>query len=141
MMNSIQKIVAFGLVAAALAFVPSRCLAQDKPLPKDATAAKPIKKPIAGPFHGRLAALDKAGRTITVGKRTFQITSETKITKDGKPALLESGVVGEEVGGYMKPAEGGKLVATTVSSVAGRFTMRAVQASTNSLSQVTSGNS
>ncbi len=76
--------------------------------------AKPAKKPGAGPFHGKLAALDQAAKTITVGKRTFQITSETRIRKSGKPATLEDAVVGEPVSGYVKPSAGGKLLATTV---------------------------
>jgi hypothetical protein len=85
--------------------------AEKKAATKDASADK---KASAGPFHGKLAALDKAAKTITVGKRTFQITSETKIHKAGKPATFEEGVVGEEVSGYIKPADDGKLIATTV---------------------------
>jgi hypothetical protein len=76
-----------------------------------ATATKPAK---GGPFNGKLAAIDKLAKTIVVGKRTFQITSETKIKKAGKPATLEDGVVGEPVSGYVKPTGDGKLVATTV---------------------------
>lgn len=74
-------------------------------------AEKPSK---GGPFHGKLAAMDKVAKTITVGKRTFQITSTTKIKKSGKPATLEDGVVGETVSGYVKPSTDGKLTATTI---------------------------
>jgi hypothetical protein len=49
-----------------------------------------------------------------VGKRTFQITSETKIKKGGKPATLDDGVVGEDVGGYYHNGEDGKLNAVSV---------------------------
>ena len=49
-----------------------------------------------------------------MGESVYQITSETKISKDGKPATLEDGVVGEPVTGYVKPSEGGKMAATTV---------------------------
>jgi hypothetical protein len=87
----------------------------EKKAPSD---TKPVstseKKASAGPFHGKLAAVDQVAKTITVGKRTFQITSETKIKKGDKPATLEDGVVGEEVSGYIKPAADGKLVATKV---------------------------
>jgi|SRR6185369_17133736 len=75
------------------------------------TTEKPAK---GGPFHGRLAALDKITKTIVVGKRTFRITSETKVKKGGKPATLDDGVVGEMVSGYVKPSADGKLVATMV---------------------------
>lgn len=81
--------------------------------PAEKTAAQE-KKASAGPFHGNLAALDKNAKTITVGKRTFQITSETKIHKAGNPATIEDGVVGEPVSGYVKPDTDGKLIATTV---------------------------
>jgi hypothetical protein len=77
-------------------------------------AAKTESKSKAGPFHGKLVAVDKVGKTITVGKRTFLITSETKLKKTGKPATLEDAVVSEEVSGYVKPREDGKLTATTV---------------------------
>ncbi len=108
-----RKLFVLGLVAAAAVATSTLCRAQDKPSPKPATA-EPIKKPIPGPFHGKLAALDRSAKTITVGKRTFQITADTKITRAGKPATLDAGVVGEEVSGYIKPTESGKLLATTV---------------------------
>ena len=106
--------------AAALAGPPAEILAQSTN--KTATTEKKeaagekkeAKKASAGPFHGKLAAMDKTAKTITVGKRTFQITSETKMKKGGKPATMADGLVGEEVSGYVKPAEDGKLFATTV---------------------------
>jgi len=73
-----------------------------------------IKKPVAGPFHGKLLALDKVAKTITVGKRTFQITAATRIKKAGKPATLEEGVAGEPVSGYVKPTPDGKWLAISV---------------------------
>lgn len=72
------------------------------------------KKPVAGPFHGNLAALDARAKTITVGTRTFQITAETLIFKDGQPSTLTNGVVGGPVSGYVKPDADGKLNATKV---------------------------
>jgi hypothetical protein len=71
-----------------------------------------VSKQTAGPFRGKLAVLDKSAKAITVGKRTFHVSSETKIIKGGKPATLEDGVVGEECSGGFKTAEDGKLVAT-----------------------------
>jgi hypothetical protein len=66
------------------------------------------------PFHGKLTAIDKDAMTITVGERTFEITSETKITKDNVPATLADGVVGEMVGGSYKKNADGKLSATMI---------------------------
>ena len=54
-----------------------------------------------------MTAVDTNAMTLTVGKRTFNMTSETIVTKDGKPAVLADGVVGEPVrGSYKKNADG-----------------------------------
>jgi hypothetical protein len=70
-------------------------------------------KQLSGPFHGKLASMDKTAKTITVGKRTFHITSESKLLKAGKPATLDDAVVGEEISGGFRTEEG-KMVATKV---------------------------
>ena len=121
MMKSIFKLGLCGLLLAGLAGAPSQLFGQNTNKPPvekkaslDKKAASTKKKAGAGPFHGNLAAVDKVAKTITVGKRTFQITSATKIKKADKPATLDDGVVGEEVGGYFKTGEDGKLNATSV---------------------------
>jgi hypothetical protein len=118
-MKSALSIAALGLLAAAIAGTPAQLLAQTTdntaPAKKSAAAKKESKKAKAAhPFHGKLAAVDKVAKTIKVGESVYQITSETKISKDGKPATLEDGVVGEPVSGYVKPTEDGKMPATTV---------------------------
>lgn len=75
---------------------------------------KAAKKPSAGPFHGKLAAMDKTAKTIQVGKRTFLVTSDTRIQRAGNPATLDQAVVGEQVSGYVKPDQEGKLRVTTL---------------------------
>ena len=121
MTNSIARLTLLAFTSALLAGAPLPLRAQNTKAPADkpagtpaADATKPEKPGKGGPFHGKLAALDKVAKTITVGKRTFQITSETRIKKAGKPATLDDGVVGETVSGYQKPAADGKLMATTV---------------------------
>ena len=119
-MTSLLKLGALGLLAAALAGSPAQLLAQTTNNPtatkKDAVTKKDAatKSKAAHPFHGKLAAVDKIAKTIKVGESVYQITSATKITKDGKPATLEDGVVGDPVSGYVKPTEDGKMPATTV---------------------------
>jgi hypothetical protein len=119
-MTSLLKLGAFGLLAAALAGSPAQLLAQTTNNPtatKKATVTKKdaaTKSKAAHPFHGKLAAVDKIAKTIKVGESVYQVTSATKITKDGKPATLEDGVVGEPVSGYVKPTEDGKMPATTL---------------------------
>jgi hypothetical protein len=79
----------------------------------DATTAKAgHNKSGVLPFHGKLKEANVAGKTISVGVRTFVINSDTLITKDGKTATLADGVVGDEVGGAYKKTEDGKLVIT-----------------------------
>ena len=102
------------MLTVTLVTAPAQVLAQTQEKPAKSPTEKTEKKPVAGPFHGRLAAVDKGAKTITVGKRTFQITSETRINKAGKPATLDDGVVGDEASGYIKPTEDGKLVATKI---------------------------
>lgn len=107
------------VLAGAVCALPVSLPAQsaNKASPEKKTAEKKDsaeKKQTAGPFRGKLAALDKSAKTITIGKRTFHVSSETKIMKHGKPATFEEGVVTEEVSGYFKMADDGKLVATRV---------------------------
>jgi hypothetical protein len=73
------------------------------------------QKDKALPYHGTLTALDKNAGTMTVGKRTFQINSQTKFYKGEKtPATTNDGVVGEEARlSYIK-TDDGKYVAHNV---------------------------
>ena len=115
MWKYISKIAVLSLFAAAFVGVSGcpRAEAANTPEASDQTVpAKPQKN--NPPFHGNLKAVDAAAKTITVGTLTLQITADTKITKDGKPATLADGVVGEPVGGaYTKTADG-KLNALVV---------------------------
>jgi hypothetical protein len=58
--------------------------------------------------------VDTAASTVTVGKLTINVTSETKITKDSHPATLSEIVVGGNVSGYYKKDDAGKLNATHI---------------------------
>jgi hypothetical protein len=114
MIKSICRIGAVTLLAAAIAALPAQLLAQTTTNAAPAKKSAATKKKAGHPFHGKLAAIDKVAKTLKVGESVYQITSETKITKAGKPATLEDGVVGENVSGYAKPAADGKMVATSV---------------------------
>lgn len=115
MKNNIARIFVASLLAVAIINTPALSRAADSTTnaPEQTAPAKPRKHDII-PFHGKLVAVDTDAMTLTVGKRTFAVTSETKITKDGKPATLSDGVVGENVGGACKKTEDGKLNAITV---------------------------
>ena len=118
MKTKMSGIALVSLLTTLLAFAPTLGLAEEKKLEK---AAAEKKEPSKGekkegriPFHGKLVAVDKTAKTITVGERTFQITSESKLSKAGKPATLDDAAVGDEVAGNYQKAEDGKLHAKTV---------------------------
>jgi hypothetical protein len=74
-----------------------------------------IKTKHAGaPLHGKLKSLDTEARTLAIGAHTFRVTSETKITKNGQPAVFADGVIGEEVSVLYRKTEDGTLEALTV---------------------------
>lgn len=99
-----SKITLFGLITAVLLALSGLSYAQDAASSSTAAPAA-AKTKHGGPFHGTVDALDTNAMTLTVGSRTFQITSETRIMKDDKPAVLSDGAVGQPVTGYYKPAD------------------------------------
>jgi hypothetical protein len=94
--------------------VLSRAQDSNAPASPNQTAPAKPKKHSNPPFHGKLSAVDTNAKTLTVGTLTLQVTPDTKITKDGQPAVLADGVVGEQVRGSYKKTDDGKLNAVTV---------------------------
>jgi hypothetical protein len=105
------------LVAAAITVLPAQLPAQttnkaaSSKKSSDTTSATTKS---AHPLRGKLAAVDKAAKTITLGKSTYYITADTKIKKADKAATLDDAVIGEEVTGYAKPGDGGKMIASSL---------------------------
>jgi hypothetical protein len=64
---------------------------------------------------GKVVNVDTNAMTLTVGKRTFEMTSETRITKAGRPAILSDIAVDEKVGIAYKKV-GGKFDAITINA-------------------------
>ena len=66
------------------------------------------------PYAGTIGSVDKTAKAVTIKtkekSRTYQITSETKIQKAGKPATLDDVTVGEEAAAYGHE-EAGKYIA------------------------------
>jgi hypothetical protein len=94
------------LCAAALFIVPSWARAQDSTnAPTTAPAPAPEKKHSVR-YHGNLAAVDTNAMTLSVGDLTLQVTSKTKISKDGQAAVLGDGVVGQPVSGSYRIEDG-----------------------------------
>ena len=117
MKKHIAKITTLSLLAAAVIAVPALLCAADVSTNTPGSSGQTVRpKPgIHGiPFHGKVAAVDANAMTLTVGNLTLQVSSDTKIFKDGKPAKLSDGVVGEQVRGAYKKGEDGKLNAVSV---------------------------
>jgi hypothetical protein len=115
MKNNISQITVLGLLAAALIALPasSRAEGTNPPAaPGQSESGKPKKH--HPPFNGKVGAVDVTAKTLTVGTLTLQVTPETKITKNGKPATLADGVVGEPVSGAYKKTAEGKLDAISI---------------------------
>ncbi|MEO5803468.1 MAG: hypothetical protein ABIR24_08045 [Verrucomicrobiota bacterium] len=112
MKKSIAKIIGIGLVAAFAVGATMTSQAEDKK--PEAAEAKGANRAI--PFSGTINEIDKAAKTINIGKtkkRTIQITDATKIKKDGKAATLDDAKVGDEVGGSYRD-NSGKLEAASL---------------------------
>ena len=111
--TKLTKITCFTLIAAALIAAPAVSRAGDS-TNAPAAQAPATKKPHPLPYRGKVAAVDANAMTFTIGTRTFDIASTTKITKDGKPAVFSDITVGEYVTGSYKKGGDGKLTASSV---------------------------
>ena len=118
-MKSLSKSLAICAFAVAIATSPNLLAQTTNKAPAEKKSSTEKKESTAKnqnsiPFKGNIVTLDKNARTLTVGKRTFQVTSETKIFKSDKPATFADGVVGDYVTGSYKKSEDGKLIAHSV---------------------------
>lgn len=116
-MKILVKLLAITAFVFALA-TSSQLLAQSTnkaPAEKKSSSdKKDLKNSNSIPFRGNISTLDKNTRTFTVGKRAFQVTSETKIFKSDKPATFADGAVGDYVTGSYKKSDDGKLLAHSI---------------------------
>jgi len=106
-----------GVLAAAFVLAPTVGFAQDKPKAPAAGSA-PEKPPQSHnrppPFRGTVAAVDKAAKTVTVGERTFHISSETKLFNGNRPGTLDEIKAGDPISGNFVKGKDGKLTAKTI---------------------------
>ena len=100
------------LLVAVVGVMPMQLRAEDASKPVEKQETK--KKPAVTPFQGKVKSVDQVAKTIAVGERVFQITSETKITRNDQPATLAEAVAGEKVAGAYKKTDDGKLHVTMI---------------------------
>ena len=118
MIKSTVRISLFSLMALALVAplnAAEKTEAGDKPEVAPEAKSPPVSKAqrtgVAVPFEGPLAA--KSDTSITIKEHMFEVTPDTKITKDGQPATLADGEIGKPVSGQYRKLED-KLVARTI---------------------------
>lgn len=114
MIKSTVRFTLLGVAVLALAATPLRAgdsMNTNEAKPKIKAPSKAERTGVAGPFHGTLTA--KTDASITLKERVFEVTSQTKITKDGKPATLADAEIGQSVGGQFRK-EGGKQIALSI---------------------------
>jgi hypothetical protein len=118
-MKTLIKSFTIAVFAAALATSPQLLAQTTNKAPAEKKSSTEKKEPAEKkqspiPFHGNIVTLDKNARTLTIGKRVFLVTSETKIFKSDKPATFADGAVGDYVTGSYKKTDDGKLIANSV---------------------------
>ncbi len=94
---------------------------KQEPKPGASAAASPAASPAEArpfPFKNTVAGVDKAGRTVNIGKATvhkIHVLPETKITKgNNEPAVLEEIIVGEEIRGAVRKRADGDWEALSI---------------------------
>jgi len=110
-----KQIALYALVAVAMVAAPGVVRAQGTATTAANTnaPAKPKKARTSLTANGKVKNVDTNAMTLTVGKRTYAISSETRITKSGNPATLGDIVVDDKVGiAYKK--DGDKFDALTI---------------------------
>ena len=113
--------LSFLLVPAVALSAPGSVSAKEKESPSPAAtaatspaASAAMKKPHSIPYHGKVASVDSAAKTFTVGARKFAMTDNTKITKDGAEATMSDIAAGEQVSGSYWKKDDGTLEARSV---------------------------
>ncbi len=109
-----MKRVILAALVASLMLGANLVAGADKPADKSAEV-KTQPKAKYRPFNGKIKATDASSITLQGAKaQTFQVTSATKIQKDGKPAVIADVKVGDSVGGRAREMADGKWEVLTL---------------------------
>jgi len=117
-MRTFIKFVCLAVVAGLLGAART-AVAQDSTNAAPTTNAAPVTKtakPRGKAITGAVTKIDNDAKTITIANhdKPFSITSKTKITKAGEPAILSDIMVGDRVTIRAKDDETGNPVATSI---------------------------
>ena len=132
MQSIINRLFGCSLLAAAIATVaPLRAAQTAEPSPAKpaggsemrtaATDTGDVKKAARAnryPIRGKIKAIDLNNHTLTLSgsgqNRVFVTDAATAFTRNGKPAKLEDGMPGEEIGGLAEKQPDGSVLAVKV---------------------------
>jgi hypothetical protein len=105
-------------VLAALNLVPYTTGLHSAPSaqPQDKAPDKPEKNELEQKYQGKVEAL--SAETFRVDGKVYNVTRDTKISRDTIPVKLSDIVVGDSVSGLARMGFNGKLEAMTVVAVA-----------------------
>ena len=111
MKNSFLKFAVCGLLAVAVVGAPLTGFAQEDKKEKAEKKEGGEKKKGNPPINGKVAAVDKTAKTVTIGQTVIHITSETRIQKAGQPATIDDITVGEQGMAVIRKTDDGKVEA------------------------------
>jgi hypothetical protein len=109
------RYITTAVVTCMVAFALNQGLAQETG--GSTTSPKTTERAKQMPFRGKIVKIDHEAKTVTLGgkekDRTFALTEQTKIKKNGQAAKLADVLVGESVGGLAR-ANGDKWEVVTL---------------------------
>jgi hypothetical protein len=110
MRQAILRILVVVMFSGALVSMPAfgDDSATTQPAATQPTASGPTK------FYGTITAIDTTANTFSINDQTYQITSESQMTKNDKTATLADAVVGEPARGTYTTDASGKMNVTKV---------------------------
>jgi hypothetical protein len=111
-----KSLVKMGVVLAAALTLAAYSTNAQTPAPSTETNTTATPRPKSHQMSGKIASVDIGAKTITVTLRngtseTVQVTSKTRMSKDGAPATLEDATVGEPILAVARKDDAGNWVA------------------------------
>jgi hypothetical protein len=101
MHKSLLKLMLLTVVTAAVAVLAPSSRADDT------NAAAANDQPIKGKFSGSVTAVDTNAMTVVVDDKTYSVSDDSQLTRNGEAATLPDVMVGDPAkGSYMKGADG-----------------------------------
>jgi len=111
------KLVCLAVFAAALTAMPAVSQTAATPATNAPAATTPAPAKRGLPTRGKITAVDTNAMTFAIGNLTLDVTSQTRINKQNKPAMLADLAVGDMVHVFYRKGDAGKATAVSVKVV------------------------